>query len=135
MNKKIILAAVGTIIALGIGISISQSVQTSQKYSKIFYFDATFYEDKKYVQIKFDDSTEKTSAVTLEILGMEQSFQKKFTGSHFEIQIPFNKVPEYGWKSMPITLVVEHQEFGKIGLKTEVHDYGQQSNKIIFSEL
>jgi hypothetical protein len=135
MNKKIILAAVGTIIALGIGISISQSVQTSQKYSKIFYFDATFYEDKKYVQIKFDDSTEKTSAVTLEILGMEQSFQKKFTGSHFEIQVPFNKVPEYGWKSMPITLVVEHQEFGKIGLKTEVHDYGQQSNKIIFSEL
>ncbi|MEO9309551.1 MAG: hypothetical protein ABI337_04585 [Nitrososphaera sp.] len=135
MNKKIILAAVGTIIALGIGISISQSVQTSQKYSKIFYFDATFYEDKKYVQIKFDDSTEKTSAVTLEILGMEQSFQKKFTGSHLEIQVPFNKVPEYGWKSMPITLVVEHQEFGKIGLKTEVHDYGQQSNKIIFSEL
>lgn len=135
MNKKIILAAVGTIIAFGIGISISQSVKTSEKYSEIFYLDATFYKDGKYVQIKFDDATEKTSSVTLEILGMEQSFQKKFSGSHFDIQVPFDEVPEYGWKSMPITLVVEHQEFGKVGLKTEVHDYGMPQNKIIFSDL
>jgi hypothetical protein len=135
MNKKIVLAAVGTIIAFGIGISISQSIKTSEKYSEIFYLDATFYKDRKYIQIKFDDATEKTSSVTLEILGMEQSFQKKFSGPHFDIQVPFDGVPQYGWKSMPITLVAEHQEFGKIGLKTEVHDYGQPPNKIIFSEL
>lgn len=135
MNKKIVLAAVGTIIVFGIGISISQSIKTSEKYAEVFYLDATFYEDRKYIQIKFDDATEKTSSVTLEILGMEQSFQKKFSGSHFDIQVPFDGVPEYGWKSMPITLVVEHKEFGKVGLKTEVHDYGQPSNKIIFSEL
>jgi hypothetical protein len=135
MNKKIVLAAVGTIIAFGIGISISQSIKTSEKYSEIFYLDATFYKDRKYIQIKFDDATEKTSSVTLEILGMEQSFQKKFSGPHFDIQVPFDGVPQYGWKSMPITLVAEHQEFGKIGLKTEVRDYGQPPNKIIFSEL
>ncbi|MFN3655233.1 MAG: hypothetical protein ACK4TO_07920 [Candidatus Nitrosotenuis sp.] len=135
MNKKIVLAAVGTIIAFGIGISIFQSIETSEKYSKIFYLDATFYEDRKYIQIKFDDVTEKTSNVTLEILGMEQSFQKKFSGSHFDIQVPFDGVPEYGWKSMPITLVVEHYEFGKVGLKTEVHNYQQPSSKVIFSEL
>lgn len=135
MNKKIILAAVSTIIVFGIGISIMQSVKISEKYSAIFYLDATFHEDKKYIQIKFDDISEKTSNVTLEILGMEQSFQKKFTGSHFDIQVPFSGVPEYGWKSMPITLVVEHQEFGKVGLKTDVRDYGHPSNKIIFSDL
>ncbi|MEM3007926.1 MAG: hypothetical protein QXW37_03115 [Candidatus Nitrosotenuis sp.] len=135
MNKKIVLTAVGTIIAFGIGLSISQSVKISEKYSEVFYLDATFYKDRKYVQIKFDDATGKTSNVTLEILGMKNTFQKKFSGSHFDIQVPFDGVPEYGWKSMPITLVVEHQEFGKIGLKTEVHDYGQPSNKIIFSDL
>ncbi|MEM2786573.1 MAG: hypothetical protein QW652_07910 [Candidatus Nitrosotenuis sp.] len=135
MNKKIVLTAVGTIIAFGIGLSISQSVKISEKYSEVFYLDATFYKDRKYVQIKFDDATGKTSNVTLEILGMKNTFQKKFSGSHFDIQVPFDGVPEYGWKSMPITLVVEHQEFGKVGLKTEVHDYGQPSNKIIFSDL
>lgn len=135
MNKKITLVAVSTIIAFGIGLSIIQSVKISEKYSEIFYLDATFYDDKKYIQIKFDDVSEKTSSATLEILGMTQSFQKKFTGSHFDIQIPFDDVPEYGWKSMPITVVVEHQEFGKVGLKTEVHNNGQPPNKIIFSEL
>ncbi|MEM3063800.1 MAG: hypothetical protein QW177_00345 [Candidatus Nitrosotenuis sp.] len=134
MNKKILLAAVGTIIAFGIGISILQSIKTSEKYSEIFYLDATFYEEKKHIQIKFDDYTEKTSGVTLEILGMEQSFQRKFSGPHFDIEVPFDKVPEYGWKSMPITLVVEHPDFGKVGLKTEVHDQSQPRNKIVFSE-
>ncbi len=135
MNKKITLAVICTIIVFGIGISVLQSAKTSEKYSEIFYLDATFYEDKKFVEIKFDDSSEKTSSVILEILGMEESFQKKFTGSHFNIQVPFDEAPEYGWKVMPITLVVEHQEFGKIGLKTEIHDQDQPPNKIIFSEL
>lgn len=135
MNKKITLAAIFTMIVFGVGISVLQNAKTSEKYSEVFHLDATFYEDKKYVKIKFDDSSEKTSSVTLEILGMEESFQKKFTGSHFDIQVPFDGVPEYGWKVMPITLVVEHQEFGKIGLKTEIHDQGQPPNKIIFSEL
>ena len=134
MNKKI-LAATCTIIAFGVGISIIQSINTSAKYSDIFYLDATFYSDKKYVQIKFDDKSEKTTNVILEILGMEKSFQKSFQGSHFDMQVPFDGVPEYGWKSMPVTLVLEHEEFGKIGLKTEVHSQDEPSAKIIFSEL
>ncbi len=135
MNKKITLAVICTIIALGIGVSIVQNMQESEKYSKVFYLDATFYQDKNYVQITFDDSSKKTTNIVLEVLGMRESYQKTFSGSHFEINVPFESVPQYGWKTMPITLVVEHSEFGKIGLKTEVHNQGEPPNKIIFSKL
>jgi hypothetical protein len=135
MNKKVTIAAICTIIAFGIGLSITQGAKNSEKYSETLYLDATFYQDKKHVQIKFDDTSGKTTNIVLEILGMEESYQKTFTGSHFDIQVSFDGVPEYGWKSMPITLVIEHQEFGKIGIKTEVHNQGEPSSKIIFSEL
>ncbi len=135
MNKKIALAVIGTIIAFGIGISVTQNAKDSEKYSEAFYLDAIFYQDKKLVEIKFDDNSEKTTNAVLEILGMEKSYQKTFASSHFEIQVTFDGVPEYGWKSMPITVVVDHQEFGKIGLKTEIHDQGQPPSKTIFSKL
>ncbi|HEY8109501.1 MAG TPA: hypothetical protein VIG05_01370 [Candidatus Nitrosotenuis sp.] len=134
MNKKITLAVILTIIIFGIGISIVQNVQNSEKYSEIFHLDATFYKEKKYVEIKFDDLTQKTTSVILEIQGMETSFQKTFAGSNFTIQVPFDDVPKYGWKTMPVTLVVEHSEFGKIGIKADIHDSGNPSGSLIFSE-
>ncbi|MBI5146706.1 MAG: hypothetical protein HZA84_05750 [Thaumarchaeota archaeon] len=134
MNKKITLAVILTIIVFGVGLSIVQNAQDSEKYSGVFYLDATFYKDKKYVEIKFDDSTQKTTSSILEIQGMETSFQKTFTGSNFTIQVPFDSVPKYGWKTMPVTLVVEHSEFGKIGIKTDVHDSGEPSGNLIFSK-
>ncbi|MFY9301082.1 MAG: hypothetical protein WAO91_07830 [Candidatus Nitrosotenuis sp.] len=135
MNKKIILAVICTLIAFGIGASIIQNMQDSEKYSKIFYLDATFYQDKSYVQITFDDSSKKTTNIVLEVLGMRESYQKTFSGPHFEINVPFDGIPQYGWKTTPITLVVEHPEFGRIGLKTDVHNQGEPPNKIIFSKL
>lgn len=134
MNKKIILAVILTIIVFGVGISVVQNAKNSEKYSGIFHLDATFYKEKKYVEITFDDSTQKTTKITLEIQGMEQSFQKIFTGSNFTIQVPFDDVPKYGWKTMPVTLVVEHPEFGKVGVKADIHNQNEQASKIIFSE-
>lgn len=134
MNRKITLAVILTIIVFGIGISVVQNIKNSEKYSGIFHFDATFYKEKKYVEIKFDDSTQKTTKITLEIQGMEQSFQKTFTGSNFTIWVPFDDVPKYGWKTMPVTLVVEHSEFGKIGVKTDIHNQNEQASKTIFSQ-
>lgn len=134
MNKKIILAAVGTIIAFGIGISVSQSMMVQEKYSQIFYFDATFYEDKKYVEITFTDDTKQTAGTTLEILGMEESFQRTFEGWSFTTTVPIDGEPQYGWNTVPVTLVADHPEFGKVGIKTEIHIEGQDA-KVIFSQL
>lgn len=134
MNKKIILAAVATIIAFGVGISVSQSASVQKKYEDVLLLDATFYDDKKYVEITFSDNTNKTTSVVLEILGMEKSFQKTLDGPSFKITVPFDKEPQYGWKVVPVTLVVSHPDFGKVGVKTDIHIPGQKS-QLIFTQL
>ncbi|MFM8658334.1 MAG: hypothetical protein ACKOCQ_00110 [Candidatus Nitrosotenuis sp.] len=134
MNKKVILASICTIIAFGIGISIYQSVSVQQKYENILFLDGTFHPDTKQVEITFTDKTQKTTGIVLEILGMEKSFQKTFTGHSFTILVPFDGEPQYGWKVVPITLVIEHPDFGKVGIKTDIHDEGK-SSKTIFSQL
>ncbi|MEM2160938.1 MAG: hypothetical protein QXN55_08300 [Candidatus Nitrosotenuis sp.] len=134
MNKKIILASIATIVAFGVGISISQSVAIQQKYENLLYLDGTFYPEKKYVEITFVDKTAKTTSSVLEILGMQPSFQKKFAGHSFTITVPFESEPQYGWKVVPITLVVTHPDFGQVGIKTDIHEVGKTS-KMIFTQL
>lgn len=134
MNRKIVLASIATMVAFGIGISISQSVAIQQKYENLLYLDGTFYPEKKYVEITFVDKTEKTTSSILEILGMQPSFQKKFNGHSFTITVPFEGEPQYGWKVVPITLVVTHPDFGQVGIKTDIHEVGKTS-KMIFTQL
>jgi hypothetical protein len=134
MNKKIVLASICTIIAFGIGISMYQSTSIQQKYENILYLDGTFHSSTKQVVITFTDKTQKTTNVVLEILGMEKSFQRIIDGHSFSIMVPFDKEPQYGWKVVPITLVIDHPEFGKVGIKTDIHDEGK-SSKTIFTQL
>jgi len=103
--------------------------------AETFVFDAVYYEHEQTIEITFQDKSKKTSLVILEILGMKESFQKTFTDIEFIESIPFNGPPQYGWETHPITLVVEHEEFGKIGMKTEVHSENEPSKPIIFSSL
>ncbi len=103
--------------------------------AETFVFDAVYYEHEQTIEITFQDKSKKTSLVILEILGMKESFQKTFTDIEFIESIPFNGPPQYGWETHPVTLVVEHEEFGKIGMKTEVHSENEPSKPIIFSSL
>jgi len=49
-----------------------------------------------HIQITFKDKSEKTSAVVLEVLGMEKSFQKTFVDSEFvEILIMKNSAKSH----------------------------------------
>ena len=73
--------------------------------------------------------------LVLEILGMAESFQKNYVGSEFTEKVPFSSVPQYGWKTNPVTFVVEHEEFGTIGIKTEIHASDEPPTPIIFSKL
>ena len=65
LNKKILFASIATLIAFGIGISISQSVMVQKKYEEVLYLDGTFHPDKKYVEITFSDKTQKTTKVEI----------------------------------------------------------------------
>ena len=97
-------------------------------------FDAVYIESDQIVKIIFNDKANKTQSGTLEILGMDVTYQEKYTfneESNFIEEVDFKKVPKYGWKTTPITLEITHSEFGKIGLKTEIHEPNQSQPKII----
>ena len=86
-----------------------------------FQLEAIYY-DTGYVEISYLDKSDKTTLVILEILGMENTFQKSFNDSEFIEIIEFPNKPKYGWSIHPIVLEVEHEEFGHIQIKTEIHE-------------
>lgn len=133
MNKKIIIVAgIVTVLSIVITLSILAS-NNNENFEETFSVDAVYFEQTGIVEITFEDKSEKTSLVTLEVLGMQESFQKKFTSSSFVERIPLQSVPKYGWSSIPVTFVVEHEEFGKLGIKTEIRPAGEAPAKIIFT--
>ncbi len=98
-----------------------------------FQVDAVYY-DTGYVEISFLDKSEKTTAVVMEILGMDESFQKTFSGSQFIEIVPFQSVPKYGWAIHPVVLEIDHDDFGHVQLKTEIHMLGDPIPSVIYSK-
>jgi hypothetical protein len=97
-----------------------------------FKINAIYY-DAGYVEVSYLDKSDKTNSVTLEILGMETSFQKTFSDSEFIEIIQFPNVPKYGWEIHPIVMEIEHDEFGHVQLKTEIHELNSPPPNTIYS--
>ena len=95
--------------------------------------EAVYY-DSGHVEISYYDNSDQTDSVVLEILGMDDSFQKTFHDSEFIEIVPFANVPKYGWAIHPIVMEVEHEEFGHVQLKTEIHSIGEPVPNIIYSK-
>ena len=94
--------------------------------------NAIYYESG-HVEVSFFDKSEKTTGVVMEILGMEESFQKEFVGFEFIEIVPFPTAPKYGWSIHPVVLEVEHEEFGHVQIKTEIHPLDEPAPPIIYS--
>ena len=100
---------------------------------KTLQIDAVYY-DTGHVEISYFDKSGKTDSVVMEILGMDESFQKTFSGSEFIEIVPFPNPPKYGWPIHPIVLEVVHSEFGHVQMKTEIHPLGEPAPNVIYSE-
>jgi len=97
-----------------------------------FQIDAVYY-DSGHVEISFLDKSDKTTLVVMEILGMDESFQKTFSTSEFIEIVPFSNLPKYGWAIHPIVLEIDHLELGHIQLKTEIHSLDEPIPTVIYS--
>ena len=97
-----------------------------------FAVEAIYY-DTGHVEISYIDSSAKTETVVLEILGMDESFQKTFSDSEFIEIVPFPAVSKYGWAVNPIVLEIDHEELGHVQLKTEIHPVGEPVPTVIYS--
>ena len=135
MNRKIIAAA--SIIAIAaIVISVtSDSALDESTISQIIFVDAVYEPKNKIVRITYNDNSEMTNLITLEVLGMEKTFHKEFSQSSFVETVKINSKPKYGWSTTPVVFSINHDEFGKIGLKTEIYEYGELKPRIIYSKI
>jgi len=97
-----------------------------------FDVEAVYY-DTGHVEVSYFDNSEKTTTVVMEILGMDETFQKTFSNSEFIEIVPFPNEPKYGWAIHPIVLEIDHEELGHIQLKTEIHPMGEPAPPVIYS--
>ena len=135
MNKKII--ATISIIALAVIIfSISSNSALDESIiSQTIFVDTVYEPENNLVKITYNDNSKKTNLVTLEILGMEQTFHKEFSQNSFVEIVQINSEPKYGWSTMPVVFSVNHDEFGKIELKTEIYQMDESKPRIIYSKI
>ncbi len=92
------------------------------------------YSDSGHVEISYLDKSGNTNSVVMEILGMEESFQKTFSNSEFIEIVPFPNLPKYGWPIHPVVLEIDHKELGHIQLKTEIHSLDEPAPPVIYSK-
>lgn len=131
MAKKIIpLISIIVITVLGL-FFIFDSGSNHDVLKSTFEIDATYY-DEGYVKISYIDKTSKTNHVVLEVLGMNESFQKTLSGSQFVETVQFPILPKHGWQVHPVTFLIDHQDLGKVSLKTEIHSFGEPAPPIIY---
>jgi len=130
--------ALGVITVLAI-LLITGNNNEDEVLKSTFSVEAVYFEsrntnlDDGYIQITFKDNTHKTKAIILEVLGMETSFQKTFIdSSEFAETISFPTPPKYGWAIHPVTLLIDHEELGKVSLKTEIRPFGEPVAPVIY---
>ncbi len=132
--------ALGVITVLAILLITGGGNDDKEILRSTFSIEAVYFDENNsdievgdaYIQINFKDKSEKTNAVVLEVLGMEESFQKTFVGSEFVEIISFPTTPKYGWEIHPVTLQIDHEELGKVSLKTEIRPSGEPPAPIIY---
>ena len=135
MNKKIIVtASIIAIIAI-VFLVTSNSTLDESTISQTIFVDAVYDPKNKIVKITYNDNSKKTNLITLEILGMEETFHKEFTRSSFVETVQINSKPKYGWSTIPVVFSISHDELGKIGLKTEIYEQGESKPRIIYSRI
>ena len=135
MNRKIIaVASIIAIVSIVILIT-SDSALDESIISQTIFIDAVYEPKNKIVRITYNDNSEMTNLITLEILGMEKTFHKEFLQSSFVETVKINSEPKYGWSTTPVVFSINHDEFGKIGLKTEIYEQGESKPRIIYSKI
>ncbi len=102
--------------------------------NRTFSVAAVYLVDEEVVEISFVDNTQKTDTIILEVLGLQPSFQKTYSGSSFTERIPFVPPDKYGWEIHPVIILAENQDLGLIEIKTEIHEENESGKPVIFSK-
>ena len=135
MIKKLVIGACLSVIAIIMVLAISNSPIDESMISQTISVDALYKPENNTIEITYVDVSEKTDSVIIEILGMDETFHKEFSQQSFVETVQIISPPKYGWATMPVTFTLDHEKFGKIGLKTEIHLSDEMKPRVIYSKI
>jgi len=134
MSKIIpIISVVVITILAGLFFYDSSSVD-KELLNRTFSVDAVYLADEEVIEISFVDNTQKTDTIILEVLGLQPSFQKTYSGSSLIERIPSVPPDKYGWEIHPVIILAENRDLGLIEIKTEIHEENEPEKPVIFSK-
>lgn len=125
----------GIAVAALMAAFLASGINDTADLEATFLVGATYYEESGTVRVSFEDTSGRSTSVTMEILGMDETFQRTYEQASFAEDVRFDLRPKFGWKVHPVTFVVEHPDLGKIGIKTEIRAPGEPEPGVIFSRL
>ena len=113
--------------------------------------EAKYKPAKGVISIFYDDKSKMTDKLIIEIWGLPQTYHKEFecdlgalaeNAKHENVcpdfvsaTIKLDFIPKYGWESIPVVFTVDHKEFGKISIKTEIYEAGDTKPRVIYSPI
>jgi len=113
--------------------------------------DAKYKPEKGMLTIFYQDQSTGTDKLIIEIWGLPQTYHKEFecdvgalaaNAKHenvcpdtFLANIKLDSVPKYGWESIPVVFTVDHNQFGKISIKTEIYETGDPKPRVIYNPI
>ena len=124
---------------------------TESKVSQTLLVDVKYKSERGVISIFYDDVSKMTDKLIIEIWGLPQTYHKEFecdlgalaeNAKHENVcpdfvsaTIKLDFIPKYGWESIPVVFTVDHKEFGKISIKTEIYEVGDPKPRVIYSPI
>ena len=124
---------------------------TESEVSQTLLVDVKYKPSKGIISIYYDDVSKMTDKLIIEIWGLPQTYHKEFecdsgalaeNAKHENVcpdfvsaTIKLDFIPKYGWESIPVVFTVDHKEFGKISIKTEIYESGDPKPRVIYSPI
>ena len=119
--------------------------------SQTFLVEAKYKPSRGIISIFYEDKSKMTDKLIIEIWGLPQTYHKEFecdvdalaaNAEHENVcpdfvsaTIKLDFIPKYGWESIPVVFTVDHKEFGKISIKTEIYESGDPKPRVIYSPI
>jgi hypothetical protein len=129
---------------------ISSDDKTSEM-SQVIVVDAKYKPEKGMITIFYQDKSTGTNKLIVEVWGLPQTYHKEFecdigalaaNAKHenacpdsLVANIKLDSAPKYGWESIPVVFTVDHNQFGKISIKTVIYETGDPKPRIIYSPI
>ncbi len=119
--------------------------------SQTLLVEAKYKPSKGVISIYYEDQSKMTEKLIIEIWGLAQTYHKEFecdigalaaNAKHGDVcpdsliaNIKLDSEPTYGWESIPVVFTIDHNQFGKISIKTVIYETGDPKPRVIYSTI